>query len=736
MKAPKQGPIYLDQKVPYDYFVVIDAGSSGSRVYVYNWPNPLAILHSGGDFSSPDVRLVHREDVGGDSDSDSDEELSATEGKSRPKKAPKKGSPSQKVDKSAHVSTLSAASSSASARPFRVPKIHTGKKWNRKIKPGLATFLLSPQKIGKHHLRYLLQLASAVVPKSQHHRTPIFLHSTAGMRLLDLKDQQRILDSICSYLTSNSDFYLPECTHHINVIDGDVEGLYGWLAVNYLQGSMDHPEDHQHGKGHTTYGLLDMGGASTQVVFQPNTTEIEEHQNNLFRINLYELPTSQDGTYSQPERVEYNVYSDSFLGFGMYQAHGRYHTMLAEAHSKEHNLEPMAPIPSPVIDPCLPKGYMDTAVVDDRSVNLVGSSDFPGCLKAIFSVISNKAYVPTVGTSKCEELGDDSAVSACLLNDLIPSFDFDVNHFVGVSGYWDAINGLFRYEGSDENEGKKKGQGQESKEKRELRLDENYQSHPSDPRGLNYDYKRIYKQTSRLCSLSFAELKERSKLKGKGLLDEADLANLCFKSSWILNFLHQSLGFPRFGIDSEPAKTNRFQSLQLVEKVGGLPFSWTLGRAILYANDDYVQAYNNFTASAQKADKTSWLKRPGFYHSVSPNAFNYGGEQKGVIPRLQFEHPDPTAKYHHYDYETDAFGALSELKWLVQPHRWHGAFIFMSLIVFILWLMLGRNGRTQLKQKVSQRMRRLQFWKKEGEVRYTEVGQAAGFELRDLEEDV
>ena len=174
--------------------------------------------------------------------------------------------------------------------PIRFPKIQSKKKWHQKVKPGISSFNLSPQKIGNYHLKHLLQLASSVVPKSQHYRTPIFLHSTAGMRLLTPTEQTLILNNICSYITNNSDFYIPECASHINVIDGDFEGIYGWLSINSLKGAFDNPEQHDHGKSHSTYGLLDMGGASTQVVFQPNNTEIKEHQNNLFKITLAQVP--------------------------------------------------------------------------------------------------------------------------------------------------------------------------------------------------------------------------------------------------------------------------------------------------------------------------------------------------------------------------------------------------------------------------------------------------------------
>lgn len=646
-KKINPGPVYSKDNIPYDYVVMIDAGSKGSRVYIYNWLNPKHALDAGIDLTnSTKVNLVHestlsagKDEFGTSSDTDTDDTL-------------------EKV------------------KPVRFPSIYLDRHWNKKIQPGLSSFSQSPQKVGKRHLRYLLSYASAVVPKSQHHRTPIFLHATAGMRLLPPKEQMPLLETVCEYLQTNSDFYIPHCKSHVNIIDGDTEGLYGWLSINYLMGAFDWPEEHQHGKNHTTYGLLDMGGASTQVVFQPNLTESEEHKNNLYRLSLNLLPLSSKeglaptgqtvGKYHEPELKEFNVYSDSFLGFGMFQAQNRYRSILVSKYRKENDIpEDTTYFGTPLRDPCLPKGYTTKEIIDNHSVDFTGDSNFEDCLTSIFPVLESATH--NVGDSpNCRKLGHTDKVSSCLLNELIPAFDFDVNHFVGVSGYWDAINALSSY----------------GKIPR------------SDPE--KYDYIKMYTATNQWCSRSFQEMVERNNMREKSSrIKEEELAHLCFKSSWILNFLHVGLGFPRIGIDGSIQKDDKFKSLQLVEKMGGLSFSWTLGRALLYSNDEYIQAFNNYTIE-KTGKKDNLIKRPGYLFTAREDAYHYGAESEKSYPRPQFTPEIAGTKYPVFDYEYEYSTVPSELKWYLQTHRFYGAFILLLMIFMIFILMLGRKGRLKI----------------------------------------
>ncbi|KAI5952567.1 hypothetical protein KGF54_003434 [Candida jiufengensis] len=658
-KHVRPGPIFSENGIPYDYIVVIDAGSKGSRVHVYNWLSPYKSMEKGQNLNTyhPLKKARKYEEEISDDESDSDDEKSKE-------------------------------------LPNLFPKIQTKTKWHKKIIPGVSSYNKAPHKIGKHHLAKLLSRASKIVPQPLQYRTPIFLYATGGMRLLIPTEQKEILKEICKYLENQSDFFFPDCATHVSVIDGDYEGLYGWLSINTLIGAFDDPNSHQHGKNHTTYGLLDMGGASTQVVFQPNNTEIDEHQNNLYHIRLRQVPELHDQKYEVPKLEEYNVYSDSFLGFGMFQARNRYFKALVDSDDKDEQYHYWGFTKSPITDPCIPKGFTTSEFINDRSYDFIGESNFEKCLTNIFPVLQNSTHGGGPKATNCKQFSDGDEVSECLLNELIPAFDFDVNHFIGVSGYWDAIEDLLSQQ-----------------DKRELIDQKN-----------TYDYKKIFSKTSKVCSQSWSSMLELNKQKDyKEQLSEDELSELCFKASWILNFLHLGLGFPRFGID-EPNNKD-FQTLQLVEQLGGSSFSWALGKAVLYANDEYVQAYNNLTQSS--------LARPGFYHSTSENTYQYGAEQNNIMPRPLFDE-SKTSNYKSFKYELN--DEDDESKWNIEPHRWYGMIIFAILLTFVGYLMLGSRNRGLFVTKITTAFRKLvRLTPGYNEAKYTTVSHD-DFELGDLAE--
>ncbi len=74
------------------------------------------------------------------------------------------------------------------------------------------------------------------MPAAARRTTPVRLLATAGLRLLAPAAAAAILEA-CRAKLAESEFHFagPEWT---SVISGDMEGLYGWAAVNYLTGAL------------------------------------------------------------------------------------------------------------------------------------------------------------------------------------------------------------------------------------------------------------------------------------------------------------------------------------------------------------------------------------------------------------------------------------------------------------------------------------------------------------------
>ena len=276
---------------------------------------------------------------------------------------------------------------------------------------GISTFGDKPDLVGPDHLKELFEHALDIIPEDAVQDTPLFLLATAGVRLLSELQRKELLRQVCLYARSHTKFLLPDCGLHIQVIPGETEGLYGWIAANYLLGGFDAPEEHNHGKGHHTYGFLDMGGASAQIAFAPNATEVERHANDLKLIRMRNI----DGTPN-----EYKIFVTTWLGFGVNEARRRYVEALLQGSEA-----PDGELP----DPCLPVGLRLPVKGDIPEPHLIGTGKFAECISSSTPLLNKTAI--------CND-------PPCLLNGQhVPAIDFDVNHFIGVSEYWHTTHEVF-----------------------------------------------------------------------------------------------------------------------------------------------------------------------------------------------------------------------------------------------------------------------------------------------------
>ena len=131
------------------------------------------------------------------------------------------------------------------------------------------------------------------------------------MRLLSPEQQAAVLQTTCDFLRFHSDFRIDRpssagpCGSSVRIITGEEEGLFGWIAVNYLMDGFGPSNSDR-----STYGFLDMGGASTQIAFEPGPEEQEKAQ------NLVEVRLRLIGG----EEISHKVFVTTWLGYGTNQA--------------------------------------------------------------------------------------------------------------------------------------------------------------------------------------------------------------------------------------------------------------------------------------------------------------------------------------------------------------------------------------------------------------------------------
>jgi len=442
-----------------------------------------------------------------------------------------------------------ARATATSEELHQLPTISTKKKWSKKVHPGMSTFANRPDEVGKEHLKELLETALDIVPEEEVVNTPIFLLATAGMRLVPDVARRQLLAEVCSYVKRKTEFALSDCDANIQVIAGETEGLYGWIASNYLVGAFSKPDDHANGRDHNTYGFLDMGGASAQIAFAPNITEAEKHANDLKLLRLRTV----DGQQS-----EYRVFVTTWLGYGANEARRRYVDAIGEAFdTTETNVLP---------DPCLPKGLhihkngtsIDWPLKDQLEATLVGTGRFSECLAQTFPLLDKDAA--------CLD-------PPCLFHGVhVPAIDFDINHFIGISEFWHSTHEIFEMDKEDK----------------------------------AFDFRTYQARVTDFCSQDWSNIVHGIADEQWGSkVDEQKAAESCFKASWIINMLHEGIGIPRIGIETsethasdeahdttkellegaeEAGFSNTLPLFQALNKVDDVEISWTLGKIVLYAS--------------------------------------------------------------------------------------------------------------------------------------------------------
>uniref|UniRef100_A0A0R0L118 Apyrase 6 n=1 Tax=Glycine max TaxID=3847 RepID=A0A0R0L118_SOYBN len=195
-----------------------------------------------------------------------------------------------------------------------------------RVNPGLSAFAEDPQGAGGS-VAELAEFAKRWIPRESWGETEIRLMATAGLRMLDAAAQERILAS-CRKVLRDSGFKFRD--EWASVITGSDEGMYAWVVANYALGTLG-------GDPLETTGIIELGGASAQVTFVSREVVLPSFSRTVKFAN-----------------TTYNLYSHSFLHFGLNAAHDSWKEALVLG---EFNLASQSLQEGLRIDPCTPTGY-------------------------------------------------------------------------------------------------------------------------------------------------------------------------------------------------------------------------------------------------------------------------------------------------------------------------------------------------------------------------------------------
>lgn len=232
---------------------------------------------------------------------------------------------------------------------------------NSKITPGLSSFEEAPED-ADGHVKGLVEFALKHVPDKHWARTPLYLKATAGLRSIPAEKKDQILSIVRGSFSATPFVFEYDWAR---VITGTDEGLYGWMAANYLKGRF-HPESTD-----PLVGVIEMGGASLQISFPLSEGTSAADEEDVSTITLGKT---------------YKVYAHSFLNFGLDKAQD---------------------LPMDDKEACYPQGYSTPAVT--------GKGDYDKCYQAMDSIL---------GKNHCPTTTPPQKDMRCSINGkMVPNFD-------------------------------------------------------------------------------------------------------------------------------------------------------------------------------------------------------------------------------------------------------------------------------------------------------------------------
>ena len=145
---------------------------------------------------------------------------------------------------------------------------------SKKVTPGLNAFVNGDSDDLTTRFMKLFDYATTVIPQDEWRNTDVSIMATAGMRLYTDDEQHATYEALYQGLKSGASRFEFQRLRRSDIatLSGTREGLYGAISTNYLSGMIS-PKLEFSPHVASPLGALDLGGSSTQIVFQPDKVD-------------------------------------------------------------------------------------------------------------------------------------------------------------------------------------------------------------------------------------------------------------------------------------------------------------------------------------------------------------------------------------------------------------------------------------------------------------------------------
>jgi guanosine-diphosphatase len=215
---------------------------------------------------------------------------------------------------------------------------------------GLSAYKADAEGAAKS-LDVLMDTAMQSVPEEYKSCSPVAVKATAGLRLLGDEMSARIIDAVRERLETKYPFpVVSREKDGVVIMKGEDEGVYAWITTNYLLGKIGGPDKTP------TAAIFDLGGGSTQVVFQPTFKDAAGGG----------MPDKlADGDHKYKLKFggrDFTLYQHSHLGYGLMTARNAVHKFVVDNMHKS-NKDSKEWLSSPIPNPCITPGMSKTVNV-------------------------------------------------------------------------------------------------------------------------------------------------------------------------------------------------------------------------------------------------------------------------------------------------------------------------------------------------------------------------------------